>query len=152
MFNIILSICTSVYWFKHCNVSRNTSFMKAFCRLRKLSIYVFSYFPFVFEGRIWDLIVSVLIIAYLFTFLTHQSVNYFFAMNDYDAIQSHARKFHIGGFLFVRYDHKASWDFLAAYSWLCWLLISFPLHHLICIALSSPWLGKRGLVYQWACK
>ena len=24
-----------------------------------LSIYVFSYFPFVFEGRIWDLIVSV---------------------------------------------------------------------------------------------
>ena len=28
----------------------------AFC---KLSIYVFSYFPFGFEGRIWDLIVSV---------------------------------------------------------------------------------------------
>ena len=28
--------------------------------LRKLpSIYLFSYFPFVFEGRIWDLIVSV---------------------------------------------------------------------------------------------
>ena len=28
--------------------------------LRKLSsIYVFSYFPFGFEGRIWDLIVSV---------------------------------------------------------------------------------------------
>ena len=24
-----------------------------------LSIYVFSYFPFVFEGRMWDLIVSV---------------------------------------------------------------------------------------------
>ena len=29
-------------------------------RVRKLSsIYVFSYFPFGFEGRIWDLIVSV---------------------------------------------------------------------------------------------
>ena len=33
MFNKILSICTSIYWFKHCNVSRSTSFMKAFCRL-----------------------------------------------------------------------------------------------------------------------
>ena len=30
---------------------------RAFCKL--LSIYVFSYFPFGFEGRIWDLIVSV---------------------------------------------------------------------------------------------
>ena len=30
------------------------------CALRKLlSIYLFSYFPFDFEGRIWDLIVSV---------------------------------------------------------------------------------------------
>ena len=33
---------------------------------RKLpSIFVFSYFPFGFEGRIWNLIVSVPIIAYL---------------------------------------------------------------------------------------
>ena len=31
---------------------------RAFRKL--LSIYVFSYFPFGFEGRIWDLIVSVL--------------------------------------------------------------------------------------------
>ena len=30
---------------------------RAFRKL--LSIYVFSYFPFGFEGRIWDLIVSV---------------------------------------------------------------------------------------------
>ena len=30
---------------------------RAFRKL--LSIYVFSYFPFSFEGRIWDLIVSV---------------------------------------------------------------------------------------------
>ena len=52
-FNIILSICTSIYWFKHCNVSKSTSFMKAFCRL-----------------------------------LTHQSVNYFFAVNDYDAMSN----------------------------------------------------------------
>ena len=29
----------------------------AFCKL--LSIYVFSYFPLGFEGRMWDLIVSV---------------------------------------------------------------------------------------------
>ena len=27
--------------------------------MKPLSIYVFSYFPFGFEGRIWDLIVSV---------------------------------------------------------------------------------------------
>ena len=104
------------------NLSRSTSFMKVFCRL-----------------------------------LTHQSFNYFFGLNDYDAItklsfQSHAIKvactsFHIGGFLFVRYGHKA-WDFLAAYFWFCWLLISFPLHHLFCIALSSPWLVKRRLVYM----
>ena len=32
----------------------------SFCAFRKLpSIYVFSYFPFGFEGRIWDLILSV---------------------------------------------------------------------------------------------
>ena len=31
-----------------------------------LSIYVFSYFPFGFEGRIWDLIYQFLVIAYLF--------------------------------------------------------------------------------------
>ena len=30
----------------------------AFSKL--LSVYVFNYFPFVFEGRMWDLIVSVL--------------------------------------------------------------------------------------------
>ena len=30
------------------------------CAFRKLrSVYVFSYFPFGFEGRMWDLIVSV---------------------------------------------------------------------------------------------
>ena len=31
-----------------------------FCAFRKLlSVYVFSYFPFGFDGRMWDLIVSV---------------------------------------------------------------------------------------------
>ena len=36
--------------------------------IRKLpSIYVFSYFPFDFEGRMSDLIYEFLIIAYLFT-------------------------------------------------------------------------------------
>ena len=87
--------------------------------------------------------------------LTHQSVNYFYALNAYDAITNvipvYARKFactsfHIGGFLVVWYGHKASWDFLAAYFWFCWLLMSFPLHHLFYIALSSPWFGKRVLV------
>ena len=44
---------------------------------RKLpSIYVFSYFPFGFEGRMWDLIVSVPdhCLSFYFTliFLTHQ--------------------------------------------------------------------------------
>ena len=37
--------------------SVNTLAARAFRKL--LSIYVFSYFPFGFEGRIWDLIVSV---------------------------------------------------------------------------------------------
>ena len=35
-----------------------------------LSIYVFSYFPFGFEGRIWDLIVSVP--DHCLSFLTHK--------------------------------------------------------------------------------
>ena len=37
----------------------------AFCKLP--SIYVFSYFPFGFEGRMWDLIVLVPDHRYLFT-------------------------------------------------------------------------------------
>ena len=40
---------------------------RAFRKL--LPIYVFSYFPFGFQGRIWDLIVSVPNIAYLFTLI-----------------------------------------------------------------------------------
>ena len=37
-----------------------TTYLGKSCSFRKLSlIYVFSYFPFGFEGRIWDLIVSV---------------------------------------------------------------------------------------------
>ena len=50
----------------NCQVSRPAGFGKelfilfAASAFRKLaSIYVFSYFPFGFEGRIWDLIVSV---------------------------------------------------------------------------------------------
>ena len=35
----------------------SSGWLRAFRRL--LSIYVFSYFPFGFEGRMWDLIVSV---------------------------------------------------------------------------------------------
>ena len=50
---------------------------------RKLpSIYVFSYFPFGFEGRIWDLIVSVPDHCLSFYFLptlrlSHQKTNFF---------------------------------------------------------------------------
>ena len=37
------------------------------CAVRNLlSIYVFSYFPFGFEGRIWNLMYQFLVIAYLF--------------------------------------------------------------------------------------
>ena len=46
MCNVIISICTYIYWCKKCNVSRSTSFMKVFCRR-----------------------------------LTHQSVNFFFALS-----------------------------------------------------------------------
>ena len=38
---------------------------RAFSKL--LSIYVFSYFPFGFEGRMWDWLYQFLVIAYLFT-------------------------------------------------------------------------------------
>ena len=45
---------------------------------RKLwSIYVFSCFPFGFERSMWDLIVSVLIIVYLFTY-------YAFVASDFE--------------------------------------------------------------------
>ena len=41
-----------------------------------LSVYVFSYFPFGFEGRMWDLIVSVpdhcLSVYFSFRFFLHQ--------------------------------------------------------------------------------
>ena len=37
-----------------------TTYLGKSCSFRKLpSIYVFSYFPFGFEGRMWDLILSV---------------------------------------------------------------------------------------------
>ena len=127
MFNKMLSIYTSIYWFKHCNVSRSTSFMKA-----------------------------ILLTSQSTTALTWMTI-----MPLQMSFQSHARKFHVrhsilAVFFFVRHGHKASWEFLAAYFWFCWLLVSFPLHHLFSIALSSHGLGKSGLVYmlfvyQWAC-
>ena len=41
-------------------LGKSCSFCFAASAFRKLSsIYVFNYFPFGFEGRIWDLIVSV---------------------------------------------------------------------------------------------
>ena len=41
-------------------LGKSCSFLFAASAFRKLSsIYVFSYFPFGFEGRKWDLIVSV---------------------------------------------------------------------------------------------
>ena len=43
--------------------------MFAASAFRKLSsIYVFSYFPFGFEGRIWDLIVSVHCLSFYFKY------------------------------------------------------------------------------------
>ena len=49
--------------------------MFAASAFRKLSsIYVFSYFPFGFEGRIWDLIVSVPdhCLSFYFVSMNHQ--------------------------------------------------------------------------------
>ena len=48
---------------------------RAFRKL--LSIYVFCYYPLGFEGRIWDLMVSVLIIACLFTLHVTDSLSTF---------------------------------------------------------------------------
>ena len=42
-----------------CLMERAVHFFTARAFRKLLSIYVFSYFPFGFEGRIWDLIVSV---------------------------------------------------------------------------------------------
>ena len=51
---------------------------------RKLpSIYVVSYFPFDFEGRMWDLIYQFLITAYLFT-LEYMIIRAFEADRVYD--------------------------------------------------------------------
>ena len=59
---------------------------------RKLSsIYVFSYFPFGFEGRIWDLIVSVPdhCLSFYFTFISRNYVVWptFFHMNVFIALK-----------------------------------------------------------------
>ena len=55
--------CSSLVNFRWLNdhLSEKKLFIRFIVRaFRKLvSIYVFSYFPFGFEGRIWDLIVSV---------------------------------------------------------------------------------------------
>ena len=48
-----------------------------------------------------------------------------------------------------RFSFCTVWSyFLDVCIWFYWLLNSFPLHLLFYIALSSPWLGKRGLVYM----
>ena len=67
-------LCVFILWFKYYVSDIFCKFEVAECHLfgkelfirftasafRKLpSIYVFSYFPFGFEGRMWDLIVSV---------------------------------------------------------------------------------------------
>ena len=89
MFNIILSIFTSIYWLKHCNVSRSKSFMEAWK-------------PFALTSQ------------------STTSLSWMTMLPLQMSCQYHARKFactsfHIGGFLFVRYGHKTSWDFLAVY-------------------------------------
>ena len=59
------------------------SILFAASAFRKLSsIYVFSYFPFGFEGRIWDLIVSVPDHCLSFYFCPrHSEVNRFLCIN-----------------------------------------------------------------------
>ena len=50
-----------------------------------LSIYVFSYFPFGFEGRMWDLIVSVpdhCLSFYLFTLVSYDIMALLFTEYD----------------------------------------------------------------------
>ena len=44
-----------IYGLLTCEMGVNST-EHAFCKL--LSVYVFSYFPFGFEGRMWDLILS----------------------------------------------------------------------------------------------
>ena len=54
----------------------------AFCKLS--SIYVFSYFPFGFEGRIWDLIVSVPDHCLSFYFGNSAKNPIYVALDDYE--------------------------------------------------------------------
>ena len=54
-FHLVYLLCPLMYLL----TSVHTAFRLTACAFRKLlSIYVFSYIPFCFEGRIWDLIVS----------------------------------------------------------------------------------------------
>ena len=56
-----------------------TTYFGKSCSFRKLpSIYVFSYFPFGFEGRMWDLIVSVLdhCLSFYFASVTSKITDY----------------------------------------------------------------------------
>ena len=57
-----------------------------------LSIYVFSYFPFGFEGRIWDLIVLV---------PDHYLSFYFFFFFQRDIVQSKIYEYLSGNVLFL---------------------------------------------------
>ena len=129
MFNIFFSICISIYWFKHCNVSRSTSFMKAFCRL-----------------------------------VPHQPVNYFFALNDYDAITNvipvSARKFacmsfHIGGFLLngiVIRPPVTSWCIFLVLLIIYFISsASLVLYSIIITLTGKERAGLYIVVYQWAC-
>ena len=57
---------------------------RAFCK--PLSIYVFSYFPFGFEGRMWDLIVSVpdhCLFFYLLERYMHFEATYHYALSHH---------------------------------------------------------------------
>ena len=49
-------------------LGKSCSFGYRECLSKLLTIYVFSYFPFGFGGRVWDLIISVPDHSYLFTF------------------------------------------------------------------------------------
>ena len=55
------------------------------CFRKLLSVYILNYFPFGFEGRIWDLIVSVPDHAYLFTLVV---VKRFYTIISVDPVDS----------------------------------------------------------------
>ena len=128
----ILSICTAIYWFKHCKVAE-AHLSWNICKMNPLQIQRQK-----FENSRLEILLQ--------TF--NSPVNQLLLCPQW--LWCHY-KWH--SILDNSHVHNSILAVFFLYSIVTMhisgsikLLISFSLHHLFCIALSSPWLGKRGLI------